>query len=72
MKFGVSFKFFIQNTLESACVFSSRVPTKIEDLDVPLVESGQAMTMLTSLLHVIQNFIPLYIYIYIYIYTIDY
>jgi len=40
----------------------------IEDFDVPLVESGQAMTMLTSLLHGVQNFIPLCIYIYIYIY----
>jgi len=40
--------------------FSSQVPSKIEDLDASLVESGQAMTMLTSLLHGVENFITLF------------
>jgi len=36
------------------------VPCKIEDLDAPLIVSGQAMAMLTSLLHGKENSITLF------------
>jgi hypothetical protein len=36
------------------------VPSKIEDLDAPLVESGQAVRMLTSLLRGIENSVTLF------------